>query len=82
MEAVALGDGVRLAVERGYQKVIMVCDSSIVVSMCREEDQNRSEMLPICQENRELSRAFVSFSICHIGVMQIMLHIFVQSKLL
>jgi ribonuclease HI len=67
MEAIALRDGVRLAVERGYQRVIFETDSLIVVKLCEEEENNRSELMSICQEIRELSRAFSSFSLKHIG---------------
>jgi hypothetical protein len=51
MEAFALRDGVRLAVERGYQEVIMESDSKVAINLCAD-DQSRSELMPICQENR------------------------------
>jgi hypothetical protein len=37
------------------------------VKLCEEEENNRSELMSICQEIRELSRAFSSFSLKHIG---------------
>jgi hypothetical protein len=48
MEAFALRHGVRLAVGRGYQKVIMESDSKVAINLCAD-DHSRSELMPICQ---------------------------------
>jgi hypothetical protein len=46
--------------------VIMESDSKVAINICAD-DQSRSELMPICQEIRELSRAFASFSMIHTG---------------
>jgi ribonuclease HI len=63
MEAMAIRDGARLAVEMGYQQIIIESDCSEVVQLLNADCLNRSELKPICQEILEITRTFSSFSI-------------------
>jgi ribonuclease HI len=67
MEAFAIREGARLAVERGYKYVIIESDSQLVVNLCNGGNHNRSEIMAICQEVREIGRAFSGFSIIFVG---------------
>ena len=67
MEAVAIRDGVRLAVERGYARVIIESDAKEVIQLLDDDELDRSELKPICQEIRETMRAFPSFSVTFVG---------------
>jgi ribonuclease HI len=67
MEARAILDGARLAMERNYNRVIIESDSQLAVNFCNRIDQDRSEIMSICQEIREIRRAFSSFSIVSVG---------------
>jgi hypothetical protein len=67
MEAVAILEGARLAQERGYLRVIIESDPLLAVNFCNSNDDNRSELRAICQEVREIRRAFSTFSISVIG---------------
>jgi hypothetical protein len=67
MEAMAILDGARHAMERNYDRVIIESDSQMAVNLCNANDQNRSELMPICQEISEIKRAFTSFSILFVG---------------
>jgi ribonuclease HI len=62
MEAHAIRDGARLAAERGYTNIIIESDAKEVVRLCDEAD-DRSEIMAICQDIREIKRAFNSCSI-------------------
>jgi hypothetical protein len=44
----------------------MESDSKIAINLCADV-QSRSELMPIFQEIKELSRAFASFSMIHTG---------------
>jgi ribonuclease HI len=63
VEALAIRDAIRLATDRSYNQIIVESDSTEAVNMCAGDEQVRSELLPICQEIRELKRAFTSCSI-------------------
>jgi hypothetical protein len=65
--------------ERNYNRVITVSDSHVAVNFCNGNDLNRSELMPICQEIKEIRRAFSTFSII-LGGMQTWLPICVLSK--
>ena len=39
----------------------------MAVNFCNSDDDNRSELRAICQEIREIRRAFTSFSILAVG---------------
>jgi ribonuclease HI len=67
MEARAILDGARLAMERNYNRVIIESDSQLAVNFCNRIDQDRLEIMSICQEIREIRRAFSSFSIVSVG---------------
>jgi ribonuclease HI len=67
IEAVAILEGARLAHEKGYLRVIIESDSLLAVNFCNSNDDNRSKLRAICQEVREILRAFSSFSISFIG---------------
>jgi ribonuclease HI len=67
MEARAILDGARLSMERNYSRVIIESDSQIAVNFCNGNGINRSELMPICQEIREIRRAFSSFRIVSVG---------------
>jgi hypothetical protein len=67
MEALAIRDGAILAEERGYTRVVIERDAKEVVNLCNRDDQNRSDLMAICQEIRDIKRAFSTFSISLIG---------------
>jgi ribonuclease HI len=67
MEALAIRDGVILALERGNSPVTIESDSKEIVSLCNGDKPNRSELIAIWQEIGEIMRAFSSFSISYIG---------------
>jgi hypothetical protein len=67
MEALAIRDGARLTVEKGYHQLIIESDCRKVVILLNEDNQDRSEFRSICQEIREIIRAFSSFSVYFIG---------------
>jgi ribonuclease HI len=67
MEAISIREGIRLAQERGYTCIIIESDSQVAVNFCNSDDDNRSELRAICQEVREIRRAFTSFSILVVG---------------
>ena len=66
MEAIAIRDGAKFALERGYTRVIIESDVEEVV-ICNDDGQNRSEIMSICQEIRDIIGAFSSCSISCIG---------------
>jgi ribonuclease HI len=67
MEALAIRDGVRLAVERSYDRVTIESDSKEVVKIINEDHQSRSEIISICHEIREVMRALPSLSVVYVG---------------
>ena len=66
MEAMAIRDGAKLALERGYTRLIIESDAEEVVKLCNDDGQNRSEIMSICQEIRDIVGAFSSCSISFI----------------
>jgi hypothetical protein len=67
MEALAIRDGVRLAVERSYDRVIIESESKEVVKMIKEDHQSKSEITSIYHEIREVMRALPSLRVVYIG---------------
>jgi ribonuclease HI len=67
METMAIRVRARLVVERGYNQVIIESDSQLAVNLCNGGDHNRSKIMSICQEFREIGRAFSSCSIIFVG---------------
>jgi ribonuclease HI len=67
IEALTIRVRARLAVERGYKQVIIESDSQLAVNLCNGGDHNRSKIMSICQEFREIGRAFSSCSIIFVG---------------
>ena len=67
MEARAICEGARLALERGFSRVIIDSDSKVVVDLCNDESNNTSEIMSICNEIREIKRALSSCSIRFVG---------------
>jgi ribonuclease HI len=67
IEAISIRKGISLAYERGYTHIIIESDSQVAVNFCNSDDDNRSELRAICQEVREIRRAFTSFSILVVG---------------
>jgi hypothetical protein len=61
----AIQEGIRLAVEKGYNQVIIESDSQ--VNLCNVDDDNHLEIRSICQKIREISRALTSVSIVFAG---------------
>jgi hypothetical protein len=51
----------------GYQSIIIESDVKEVVQLCNSEDQDNSEISPICQEIRDMIEAFTSCSIVFVG---------------
>jgi hypothetical protein len=54
MEALAIRDGARLAVKKGYNQIIIERNCRDVVHLINEDSQNRSVVRSICQEIRRL----------------------------
>ena len=67
MEAIAIRDGAKFALERGYTRMIIESDAEEVVKLCNDDGQNRSEITSICQEIRDIIGAFSSCRISFIG---------------
>jgi hypothetical protein len=69
MEAEALRDGVRLALDMGRQNIVMETDALEVVNLWKESGTSRSIITSICQEIKELSGVFTSFDVqtCQYG---------------
>lgn len=61
MEAEAIRDGVRMAIERGFSKVEVETDAQAIVKLWESDTFDRSEIAAILQEIRELSDQFESF---------------------
>jgi hypothetical protein len=78
VEAYAIGDGVRLAAVRGYTNVIIESDAKEVVAICHQDDE-RSDIIPICQEILSEFLLVLAFSI--LGWTVTMLPIYMLSKL-
>jgi ribonuclease HI len=77
IEALAIRDGVRLAVERSSDRVTIESDSKEVVKMINEDHQSRLEITSIFHEIREVMRALPSLSV----VMLIKQHSYARDKL-
>jgi hypothetical protein len=58
MEALALRDGVRFALEKGYNQVAFESDVQEVIKLVNEAEVGRSEIASISQEIEELSAFF------------------------
>ena len=67
MEARAICEGARLALERGFLRVIIESDSKVAVDLCNDKSSNTSEIMSICNEIREIKRALSSCSIRFVG---------------
>jgi ribonuclease HI len=68
MEARAIRDAVKLAMERGYHRVEMESDAQEVVKLIKEPwIIGRSEIAGIAREVKKLSDFFTSFSIAYVG---------------
>jgi ribonuclease HI len=67
MEALALRDGVRLAIDRSYQHVEVETDAQEVLKLLEDTGGGRSEIASICQEIKELSEFFNSLNFRYIG---------------
>lgn len=61
MEAEAIRDGVRMAIERGFSRVEVETDAQAIVKLWESDTFDRSEIAAILQEIRELSDQFESF---------------------
>jgi ribonuclease HI len=46
----AIRDAIRLTADIGYTKVTVESDSKVAIQMCTDEEQSRSDLLPICEE--------------------------------
>jgi hypothetical protein len=66
MEAEALRDGVRLAVDMSLQHVVVETDALVVVNLLKDLGPSKS-IITICQEVKELSGFFSSFEIIHVN---------------
>jgi ribonuclease HI len=67
MEALALHDGIRLALDLGHLNVIIKSDAQDVVRMLNEANFARTELASICYEIQDLCSSFRSCSIVHIN---------------
>jgi ribonuclease HI len=48
----AIQDAIRLTTDIGYTKATVESDSKLVIQMCTDEEQRRSEPLPIFEESK------------------------------
>jgi hypothetical protein len=62
MEAEALRDGVRLAVDMSLQHVVVETDALVVVNLLKDLGPSKS-IITICQEVNELSWFFLALRI-------------------
>jgi hypothetical protein len=62
MEAEALRDGVRLAVDMSLQHVVVEIDAVVVVNLLKDLSPSKS-IITICQEVKELSWFFLALRI-------------------
>jgi hypothetical protein len=67
MEALAILDGVHLAIDRGYQKLEVKTDATEVIELIDDPGGGRSCIANIRQEIEELRGNFTSFKLCFIG---------------
>ena len=63
MEAMALRDGVLLALQGNFSKVLMETDSVTLMKFWREDKDGRSDIGPLLLEVRERSKIFSEFDL-------------------
>lgn len=63
MEVEAIRDGVRMATERGFHKVVVETDAQAIVKLREIGDFERTEIVGVLLEIRELSAHFQSFKL-------------------
>lgn len=61
MEAEAIRDGVRMALERDFRRVVVESDAQAIIKLWETEDFDRAEIAGVLHENKELSAHFESF---------------------
>lgn len=66
-EARACCDGLRLAQDRGIQKVILETDCQVLICLWNSRAAQRSEIAPLLDEMEELSRSFQDFKFCFVS---------------
>jgi hypothetical protein len=67
MEAMAIRDGVRLALDRSFPSVEIETDAQVVLKLLEDPDGGRSEIASICQEIKELSGFVPSIKFLFVG---------------
>ena len=66
-EAMAVRDGVLLAIEQGEMRVILETDNATLVTLLHSDDGIRSTIAGVWHEIRELSLSFSSFVCVHVN---------------
>ena len=61
MEAEAIRDGVQVALERGFRRVVVESDAQAIIKLWETEDFDRAEIVGVLHEIKELSAQFESF---------------------
>ena len=67
MEVMAIRDGVKLAADLGYQKIILESDGDVVVNLLNSAKYDRADMAPVCHEITYLGKRFESFVLAYVG---------------
>jgi ribonuclease HI len=67
MEAQAIRDGVRLALDRHFQAVEIETDAKVVLQLIEDPGDGRSEIAGLCQEIKELSGFLASVNFSFVG---------------
>ena len=66
MEANVARNGLALAREHGFQRIIIESDSQVLTKLWKEDKFDRSEVASILTDIKELSRGFSYFSLCFV----------------
>ena len=61
MEAEAIRDGVQVALEKGFRRVVVESDAQAIIKLWETEDFDRAEIVGVLHEIKELSAQFESF---------------------
>lgn len=67
MEAYAIRDGLRLALQMGLRSIVLESDASVVVGLLNSGNFDRSGIAPILHEVMDVGENLEQLQLCHVG---------------